>query len=98
MQGMSFLVAWITSDARTELTEKSSSLEGKKKEVRCIKIQPEPSTSRGVSEKFPKFPGASEDSHNIPNLDFFGVTTGISPGFQRSSREELQSEEPDPLT
>lgn len=27
MQGMSFLVAWITSDARTELTEKSSSLE-----------------------------------------------------------------------
>lgn len=27
MQGMSFLVAWITSDAKTELTEKSSSLE-----------------------------------------------------------------------
>ena len=27
MQGMSFLVAWITSDAKTELTENSSSLE-----------------------------------------------------------------------
>lgn len=30
MQGMSFLVAWITSDAKTELTEKSSSLEANK--------------------------------------------------------------------
>lgn len=27
MQGMSFLVAWMTSEARTELTEKASSLE-----------------------------------------------------------------------
>lgn len=27
MQGTSFLVAWITSEARTELTEKASSLE-----------------------------------------------------------------------
>lgn len=36
MQGMSFLVAWITSDANTELTDKSSSL----KQARDSTVKP----------------------------------------------------------
>lgn len=38
MQGMSFLVAWITSDAKTELTENSSSLKHKQEHVSRVNI------------------------------------------------------------
>lgn len=38
MQGMSFLVAWITSDAKTELTENSSSLKQKQEHVSRVNI------------------------------------------------------------
>lgn len=37
MQGISFLLAWITSDSKTELTENSSSL--KHKFIKDIEIE-----------------------------------------------------------
>lgn len=39
MQGISFLVAWITSDAKTELTEKSSSLKQMQVKLTMFSLQ-----------------------------------------------------------